>query len=76
MYIVVQLVKIKKIYYNGNYLEDKGNFCFFGFGDGIDVDIFGYCEYIIEQYDDERGDSVLYQCFVVGVKFDNLIIIK
>ena len=37
-------------------------------GDGTDVDISGYCEYIIEQHDDERGDSVLHQCFVVGVK--------
>ena len=68
MYTVAQPVKIKKIYHNGNHLENKGNFCLSGSGDGTDVDISGYCEYIIEQHDDERGDSVLHQCFVVGVK--------
>ena len=76
MYTVAQPVKIKKIYHNGNHLEDKGNFCLSGSGDGTDVDISGYCEYIIEQHDDERGDSVLHQCFVVGVKSDNPIITK
>ncbi|MCO5801298.1 hypothetical protein CS033_01472 [Phocaeicola vulgatus] len=76
MYTVAQPVKIKKIYHNGNHLENKGNFCLSGSGDGTDVDISGYCEYIIEQHDDERGDSVLHQCFVVGVKSDNPIITK
>ena len=76
MYTVAQPVKIKKIYHNGNHLENKGNFCLSGSGDGTDVDISGYCEYIIEQHDDERGDSVLHQCFVVGVKSDNQIITK
>ena len=71
MYTVAQPVKIKKIYHNGNHLEDKGNFCLSGSGDGTDVNISGYREYIIEQHDDERGDSVLHQCFVVGVKSDN-----
>ncbi len=58
MYTVAQPVKIKKIYHNGNHLEDKGNFCLSGSGDGTDVDISGYCEYIIEQHDDERGGTV------------------
>ncbi len=34
-------VKIKKIYHNGNHLENKGNFCLSGSGDGTDVDISG-----------------------------------
>ena len=59
MYTVAQPVKIKKIYHNGNHLEDKGNFCLSGSGDGTDVDISGYCEYIIEQHDDERGETIL-----------------
>ena len=51
---MAQPVKIKKIYHNGNHLENKGNFCLSGSGDGTDVDISGYCEYIIEQHDDRQ----------------------
>ena len=73
---MAQPVKIKKIYHNGNHLKDKGNFCLSGSSDSTDVNISGHCEYIIKQHNDERGDSVLHQCFIVGVKSDNPIITK